>query len=212
MDLNSYILHKESLQENKNKEVIYDKWAETYDSYVAGINYNGPSNIAQEVFDYLESNDSYRNHIKLLDFGCGTGLLGQEITKLLTNNYDFSIDGIDISDKMIQQSKNKNIYSHLWKLNLFNEVLSSHHQYDIIVSSGVFLEGHVKFKMVDILLNSVKHSGLLFLTVRESFRDKNLDEYMLYVAQNPRLEVIFESNMEYLPDVKCKMIILKKLF
>lgn len=212
MDLNSYILHKESLQENKNKEVIYDKWAETYDSYVAGINYNGPSNLAQEVFDYLESNDSYRNHIKLLDFGCGTGLLGQEITKLLTNNYDFSIDGIDISDKMIQQSKNKNIYSHLWKLNLFNEVLSSHHKYDIIVSSGVFLEGHVKFKMVDILLNSVKHSGLLFLTVRESFRDKNLDEYMLYVAQNPRLEVIFESNMEYLPDVKCKMIILKKLF
>ena len=212
MDSNDHILHKESLEEHKDKEVIYDKWAETYDSYVSEINYHGPSNLAKEVFDYFESNDGYRNHIKLLDFGCGTGLLGQEMTKLLTNTYDFSIDGIDISDKMIQQSKNKNIYSHIWKLDLFNDVLPSQHQYDIIVSSGVFLEGHVSFKMVNILLNSVKHSGLLFLTLRQSFRDKNHEEYLLYVEQNPRLEIIFESNMEYLPDVKCKMIILKKLF
>ena len=51
------------------------------------------------------------------------------------------LDGIDISEGMIEKSRQKNIYRHLWNLNLFNEVLPQQHQYDIIVSSGVFLDG-----------------------------------------------------------------------
>ena len=207
---NDFHLHEESLKDSNNKVEVYDCWADTYEDYVNGLNYLGPSNLAKEVFDYFDQ--SGKDNFKLLDFGCGTGLVGLEISKLFAGKYFFTIDGIDISEKMIQHSRDKNIYRQIWQLDLFKEVLPQQYQYDIIVSSGVFLEGHVSFKMVDILLNSIKPFGVMFFTLRESFREKNKEEYVKYVTNNNRIEILHESSITYLPDVKCKMVILKKLF
>ena len=52
----------------------------------------------------------------------------------------------------------------------------------------------------------------MFFTLRESFREKNKEEYVKYVTNNNRIEILHESSIAYLPDVKCKMVILKKLF
>ena len=203
-------LHNESLKENVDKVEVYDRWADTYEDYVNGLNYQGPINLAKEVFDYFHN--SGQDNFKILDFGCGTGLVGLEISKLFCGKYIFNIDGIDISDKMIQHSRDKNIYRQLWQLDLFKDTLPQQYQYDLIVSSGVFLEGHVSFKMIDILLNSIKPFGVMFFTLRESFRDKNMEEYIKYVTNNIRIEILNEFNIQYLPDVNCKMVVLKKLF
>ena len=45
------------------------------------------------------------------------------------------------------------VYNSLVKKDLFKEELSNKKVYDLIVSSGVFLEGHISFEMVDILLD-----------------------------------------------------------
>lgn len=203
-------LHQDSLKESVNKNEVYDKWAESYENYVNSLNYLGPINLVKELNDFIS--DLSVSKLKILDFGCGTGLVGLELNKILSGRYFFDIDGIDISQKMIEKSREKNVYRQIWNLNLNHEILPQQYQYDIIVSSGVFLEGHVGFNMIDKLINSLKPFGHIFFTVRETFKNKNLNQYIQFVSQNPRLEILYDLNIEYLPDVNCRLVIAKKLF
>ena len=115
-------LHELSLDPKINKEKIYDKWAETYEGYVNKLNYLAPKNVAREVNDFLDG--LKLNDLKILDFGCGTGLLGQELKNVLEGKYRYELDGIDISDKMIQKCREKMVYNSLVKKDLFKEELS----------------------------------------------------------------------------------------
>ena len=202
-------LHDLSLDPRMNKEKIYDKWAETYDGYVNKLNYLAPKNVAKEVFDFLE--EMKIDHLKILDFGCGTGLLGQELNKVLEGRYTFEIGGIDISEKMIEKCREKMVYNLLVKKDLFKEELSDKN-YDLIVSSGVFLEGHVSFEMVDILLDYLKKGKFIAFTIRDSFKKEKVKDYNKYVISNPRLEILFNLNIDYLPNVDCTLIIGKKIY
>ena len=152
------------MRDEVNKEIIYNK-CDSYEEYVKNLNYKGPVNLANKLNNYI--NIAKITNPNILDFGCGTGLLGKEISLILSNNNIFTLDGIDISDEMINICKSKNIYKNVWKKNLFTEKLSKVNHYDIIVSCGVFLEGHVSFKMIDILLNYTRKSGILLFTLEK---------------------------------------------
>ena len=203
-------LHQASLDQNNDKRAIYNQWADTYEQYVLNLNYLGPKNVAENFRDFILSLNC--NNLKILDFGCGTGLLGEEIHKNLIGNYQFEIDGIDISENMIQKCREKNIYRNIIEINLLQDTLPPNYQYDYIVSSGVFLEGHVSFRVINKLLDNLKQFGSLFITIRESFKNQEINEYQEFILQNPRLEFLFETNIEYLPNVSCKLIIIKKLY
>ena len=210
-------LHKLSLDPKINKEKIYDKWAETYDGYVNKLNYLAPKNVAREVVEFLDvykmvETELNLDHLKILDFGCGTGLLGQELKKVLEGSYTFEIGGIDISDKMIEKCREKLVYNLLAKKDLFKEELPDKNTYDLIVSSGVFLEGHVSFEMVDILLDYLKKDKFIAFTIRDSFKKEKVKDYNKYVISNPRLEILFNLNIDYLPNVDCTLIIGKKIY
>tara|TARA_Y100000591_G_C21701278_1_gene628428 strand:- start:231 stop:881 length:651 start_codon:yes stop_codon:yes gene_type:complete len=203
-------LHDLSLDPKMDKEKIYDKWAETYEGYVNKLNYLAPKNVAKEVFDFLEGMKI--DHLKILDFGCGTGLLGQELKKVLEGRYTFDIGGVDISEKMIEKCREKMVYNSLVKKDLFKEELSDKKSYDLIVSSGVFLEGHVSFKMVDVLLDYLKSQKFIVFTIRDSFKKEKVEEYNKYVVSNPRLEILYNLNIDYLPYIDCTLIIGKKIY
>ena len=203
-------LHHASLDKNNDKRTIYNQWADTYEQYVLNLNYLGPKNVAENFRDYILNLNC--NNLKILDFGCGTGLLGQEIHNNLIGNYQFEIDGIDISENMIQKCREKNIYRNIIEINLLQDTLPPNYQYDYIVSSGVFLEGHVSFRVINKLLDNLKQFGSLFITIRESFKNQEINEYQEFILQNPRLEFLFETNIDYLPNVSCKLIIVKKLY
>ena len=76
---------------------------------------------------------------------------------------------------MIQKSHEKNVYRRIWQY-LFFKLLPQQHQYDIIVSSGVF-GVHVGFKMIDILLNSLHFLYVKFLLSEKHLKIKLLKKH-----------------------------------
>ena len=72
-------------------EKHYNKLAEVYDIKWKGYN----NKTAEEIIKNLK----LTNNLKVLDTGCGTGVL---IQKLLGKNSKLNITGIDISDGMLK--------------------------------------------------------------------------------------------------------------
>lgn len=216
VNANMNSIHQKSLNPDFNKKKIYNEWAQTYDSYVKGLNYNGPKelikNLIHLVYTYPVNNNSlYKREllrIKILDFGCGTGLVGEELRK---TNLISSLHGIDISDNMIEKARSKKCYNQIFKINLMTENLVPIKKYDYIISSGVFLEGHVPFSIIPRLLTYLKSDGLILITVRESFKNKNIIDFNKYIIDNKSIIVKSIRNIDYLDKVSCKLIVLRKI-
>ena len=71
---------------------------ELYDEYMQYINFNAePYNIAPAVEEILK----LPKDAKILDVGCGTGLIGKLISKMGYNN----LTGVDATAKFIEAAK-----------------------------------------------------------------------------------------------------------
>ena len=201
-------IHEQSMDPALNKTDIYNKWSNTYEDYVKDLKYYGPTNLSLKLKEFITD----KSDINILDFGCGTGLVGLELYKLLNEDYNLNIDGLDISENMIQKCRQKNIYNHIWNLDLTQKSLPDNYQYDFIVSSGVFLEGHARFSIIENLLNSLKPQNYLVFTTRITFLNNNFTDFYKHVTKNKRCNMVYCEDIDYLKNVKCKLIILYKIF
>ena len=194
------ILHNKSLSNQFNKVEVYDKWADTYDEYVTSIGYNGPGNFARVFCELVK-----KPHIRVLDFGCGTGLLGNEIKNLF--NGEIELVGVDISENMIKNANKKNCYQEIFNCNLdemeLNEIRNLLGTFDYIVSCGVFLEGHVGFHIFEKLRKLVTEN--IIFTVRESYMIEDYESYNKYVSNN---STYIDQDIDYLDNVRCKLVII----
>mgnify|MGYP006102608591 CR=1 FL=1 len=195
-------LHSRSLLDTENKTGIYDKWADTYEDYVKSLGYNGPENVSKYFYNLYLNKFKNNEKLNILDFGCGTGLLGLNLSNIFNKN--INIIGVDISNNMIEKANSKGIYKNIINLNLLElsneEIKSKLGTFDYIISCGVFLEGHVPFSIIDKLKNIVKYN--IIITVRESYiLDKN-KEFNKYIKD------YIQEDIDYLNDVSCKLILI----
>ncbi|MDF1498783.1 MAG: class I SAM-dependent methyltransferase [Patescibacteria group bacterium] len=107
------------------------------------------------------------NNKKVLEVGCGTGLILQEI-----NKYTFEAIGIDISDKMLDISKNKNLNV----LNAdVNKIPFPDEYFDVVYSFKVL--AHIK--NIEVALKEMarvtKPNGKLFLEFYNPYSFKRLN-------------------------------------
>lgn len=196
-------LHKESLNPNNNIVEIYNRWAETYDNYVESLDYMGPKNIVLKLKSIISHDKSTK--ISILDFGCGTGKIGEQLNQIIINPY--YLEGVDVSENMLKIAKQKGNYNILTNIDLTTQKYNK--KYDIILSSGVFLEGHIDISNIDKLYNLLDKNGLLLFTIRETFKENNKDDFFKYVLNNPKFNSVSIINIEYLNNVDCKLVILQ---
>ena len=196
-------LHDKSLNPYIDNNEIYNQWAKNYDKYVDSLEYNGPRNIVS----FFKKKFENKNKFKILDFGCGTGKVGEELRKQL-NNKDFYLEGIDISAKMIDIAISKKVYNKNTLVDLTKTIYNE--KYDYILSSGVFLEGHVSIKNINRLFDLLKKNGLLIFTIRTSFKDNNYIDFKKYVLENKKFNDVYITDIEYLKNVSCNLVCLTK--
>ena len=150
---------------------FYNSWTPTYDADVAEEGYCAPKIIASIVKHY-----GIAPTAKLLDAGCGTGLLGSHLAKL---GYQ-SITGFDISANMVSQARARGCYERLLTgLDLNQPLTDLATEFALIASSGVYTLGHVPPNSLLNLINVCQPGGLILISTRHSYvQSSGFDQFV----------------------------------
>ena len=143
---------------------LYRDWAETYDrEFAAPRGYIYPVRIA-EIYSQLAS----AHHQPILDVGAGTGL----VAEALAVHTSAPIDGIDISQEMLDVSETKGLYRQLIRADLTGDLDIASNSYGAIVSAGTFTLGHVGPEALYKLLHIAKPGAFFVIGINGIAFDK----------------------------------------
>ena len=140
----------------KHIQDIFDKYAKNFDvSLVNDLQYNVP----ELIFDKLLEIKKDKNFGNVVDFGCGTGLVGEKI-----KDYCSSLIGVDISKKMLFEAK-KNIYNKLLNIDIITFLENEKLNYNLLIFADVFIYvGELK-KIFQLIKSKNKIYGSLVFTI-----------------------------------------------
>ena len=108
------------------------------------------------------------DEVKILDFGCGTGLVGKH---LATHGFT-NITGVDCSPSMMDIAKEKGCYKNIEDLTLGNPndfPNKFKNKFDICVCSGLINNNHLDYKLFEEMIMATKLNGLLVFAARFSY-------------------------------------------
>ena len=151
----------------------YDDWGikNKYDQDMVDWNYTGPKETVNTFKEY-----ALNKNIKILDAGCGTGLVGIELKK-----YGYlNIDGADLSKKLLDLIP-KGYYEKILQADLNKSIDAQSNSYDAIMCVGAFTFGHVKPHALEEFGRITKNKGLICFTINEGIYkeygfDKKIEE------------------------------------
>ena len=130
-----------SLKTPEDNRRLYKKWATSYEAgFVSENGYIYPLQVAAAFMDRADSAAR-----RVLDIGCGTGLVGVGLAELGGPRPD----GLDLSPEMLDEagrktdSQGRPIYGDLIVGDLTASLSLPDGAYDGIVSAGTFTHGHV---------------------------------------------------------------------
>lgn len=193
----------------KNHEELmeaYKDWASDYDTdTVDNFGYVAHVASANALNKMVEKKDAY-----ILDAGCGTGLVGEELAR---KGYD-TMDALDYSKEMLDEAEQKKIYRRLFQADLSKPLDIETDRYDAVVCTGTFTYGHVKASAFDELVRITKPGGIICFTIREgAYEDYGYRQRMIALEQQKSWELLSMYDTDYLKNenIKCKMCTYKVL-
>ncbi|MEM7113323.1 MAG: methyltransferase domain-containing protein [Chloroflexota bacterium] len=144
-----------TLQPGDKSDDIYDDWAATYDrDLVETYGYLSPQIVTEALLEYCPE-----TAVSIIDYGCGTGLIGEALHQ---RGYR-QIDGLDVSEGMLVVARQKNVYTKLMVGDLTQSLNISSNHYDVMLSIGIFGNGHVEPQHLPEMVRTVKVGGLILL-------------------------------------------------
>lgn len=106
--------------------------------------------------------------VRICDFGCGTGLVGQYLAAHGFTN----VTGVDISPGMMEVASDKGIYKSLEEVALgdpdnFPDHLKN--KFDVVVCAGLINNNHLDYKLFEEMTFATKKGGLAVFAARYSY-------------------------------------------
>jgi len=153
-----------SSDEFKALQDVYTKFSKDYDNNVSQDQYTGPPRLADKIASlYPEEKE-----IKILDFGCGTGLVADALSvKGFTN-----IDGTDCNQGLLDVAESKGIIKKLIfskDADGLKEIPSD--SYDLVCSSGCFFlsSTHPTMSCIPDLVRIIRPGGYLVILTKNIY-------------------------------------------
>lgn len=113
---------------------VFNAAAERFDEELqTQLQYNTPEDAATLLHDFAPRPDRFR---RLLDLGCGTGLVAAAIGK----HFDIPERvGVDLAPKMLSVAKAKGIYTHLVEADAVDALRDSTGAFDLVAAIEMFI-------------------------------------------------------------------------
>ena len=194
------ILDKLDIYKLKTSEELlkyYQDWADNnkYNKDMVDWNYTAP----QEAVSILKKY-AFNKNFKILDAGCGTGLVGIELKKCGYSN----IEGVDFSQSMLDLVP-QGTYKKIEKIDLNKPLKFKDNIYDVLMCVGTFTYGHVKPKALNELIRITRNGGLICFTINEGvYEEYGFDKKIKELSNNKSWNVkeFFKSDYITTKDVE----------
>lgn len=136
----------------------YDQWAETYEAEVAQNAYATPARCAAAL-----AATGVPKTAPILDFACGTGLSGEAL-----RDAGFSvIDGMDVSDGMLDKARAKGLYRDLIKVPSDAPPPVAKGAYPIITAIGAIGPGAAPATVIAPLIDALPPGGFFVISLND---------------------------------------------
>lgn len=136
--------------------VLYDDWAASYEAEVGENGYATPGRCADALKRFTPDPTQ-----PVLDFGCGTGLSG---LALKLAGFDV-VDGVDLSDEMLDRARDKNVYRHLDQIEAGADLPRD--GYAACAAIGVIGAGAAPISVFHQLMHALPRSGKLVFSFND---------------------------------------------
>ncbi|MDA0988428.1 MAG: class I SAM-dependent methyltransferase [Chloroflexi bacterium] len=158
-----------SSRDNRELEERYDEWASEYNKDLAAdFSYLAPERAARVFASHVP------RHARILDAGAGTGLVGEELSRLGYNQ----IFAMDLSQGMLEEARKKDIYLEFRQMVMGEPLDYATDSFDAVISVGVLTVGHAPASSFDELIRITRQGGHIAFSMRPDvyensrFKDK----------------------------------------
>ena len=152
-------------------EKTFDSFAAGFDAKLAKLSYRAPALVAEMLED---ADEGASRSLDVLDAGCGTGLCGP-----LMAPYARRLVGVDLSERMIEQARARNVYDELVRRELTAYLRDHTGAFDVIVSADTLVYFGPLEDAVAAAGNALRARGRLVFTVEELRGTRRAADYSI---------------------------------
>jgi predicted TPR repeat methyltransferase len=149
----------------------FDRFADTFDEVLEGLDYRAPALCDALVANLL---GAPKGNCAVLDAGCGTGLCAPFLLP-----YAHTLDGVDLSPKMLEKAALRNCYRHLYEAELGAWLEAHPASYELIVSADTLCYFGALEQVVSAAAAALLPGGYFVFTLEETMDTARASKFKL---------------------------------